>query len=267
MMQIIQRLQEIVSRSKEEEILSPLEKKGAKEVGSIFMEQGRLFMDKFEKNHKSKFTEAVSSGDVNKDFDYVFEATAIKLKDVLKKINERAMKAGGAEQIADLEAGISFSLDNTLARQFIEQRGAEMVTAINDTTRSRINTILQKSSESGWNYAETAKAIKSEFEQFAGKKPQMHIRNRAELVSVTENRIAFEKGKKESVKQMQDVGLEMEKRWANSGDSRVSEGCLENSSVGWIDEDDVFPSGHDTAPRFPGCRCSVLHQRKKEDNE
>jgi len=264
MLNELTKLQEIVTMARKDEVLKPLELKAQREVGAIFKRQGDLFLESFQR-HRSKFVEAATPGDVSRDFDDVFNKTSISFKETLREINERAFELGATEQIEDLQAGLSFNLENPRARQWIEQRSAEMVTRINETTRERINQILQDASKNGWNYSETQKAIRAEFDQFSETKPQLHIRNRAELVAVTENAMAFEEGKKEAIREMQEFGLKIEKYWSNTGDNRVSVGCLNNTSAGWIDEDEVFPSGHDVAPRFPGCRCAVLHRRKQND--
>ena len=131
------------------------------------MWQGNLLLERFKK-HKSSFVESVTQGDLGMDFTEVFDLTSEDLKQTLQEIIAAALGAGATEQIADLGMDVSFSVDNPRAQQFIRERGAEMVTRINDTTRSRINTILGESSKNGWNYTETADRIKGEFEEFAG---------------------------------------------------------------------------------------------------
>lgn len=56
---------------------------------------------------------------------------------------------------------------------------------------------------------------------------------------------------------------ETEKRWSTVGDDRVSEGCQENESDGWILMNNTFTSGHAGPPRFPGCRCALQFRAKQ----
>ena len=48
-----------------------------------------------------------------------------------------------------------------------------------------------------------------------------------------------------------------EKRWDDSGDSRVTDECLENAAQRWIGIREQFHSGHQKPPRFPRCRCVI----------
>jgi len=36
--------------------------------------------------------------------------------------------------------------------------------------------------------------------------------------------------------------------------------CAENESAGWIPIDEAFPSGDQTPPNHPNCRCACLYQ-------
>ena len=66
-----------------------------------------------------------------------------------------------------------------------------------------------------------------------------------------------------TAREIQGMGLEVEKFWSTVEDDKVSDGCRANTAVGWIPLDDPFPSGHMQPLRYPGCRCDVYHRRKK----
>lgn len=53
------------------------------------------------------------------------------------------------------------------------------------------------------------------------------------------------------------AGVGIEKRWVTVGDSRVSPGCLLNSSQGWLPLHTAFSSGHQHPLRHPRCRCRI----------
>ncbi len=157
----------------------------------------------------------------------------------------------------------AFSLKNPRAVAYLEQHGAALVTKINDETRSQMRTLLTQAVDEGWSYTRTAKAIKEQFDGFAGLKPQQHIRDRATLVAVTEAGQAYEEGSLIVAKGLGESGIPMQKYWRTSGDERVSQGCKDNQAAGWIGMEELFPSGHERPLRFPGCRCSAKYQRAR----
>jgi len=56
-------------------------------------------------------------------------------------------------------------------------------------------------------------------------------------------------------------GITMVKKWMNSQDDRVSDGCLENTADGFIPIDEYHTSGDQQPPRFPGCRCYEIYEQ------
>lgn len=157
----------------------------------------------------------------------------------------------------------AFSLKNPRAVAYLEQHGAALVTKINDETKAQMRTLLTQAVDEGWSYTRTAKAIKEQFDGFAGLKPQQHIRDRATLVAVTEAGQAYEEGSLIVAKGLGESGIPMQKYWRTSGDERVSDGCKDNQAAGWIGLEELFPSGHERPLRFPGCRCSAKYQRAR----
>ncbi len=166
---------------------------------------------------------------------------------------------------------ISFDEFDQDAYHQIEQKAGSKITKINETTRKQIHDIiadgfkgeLQDDGTTKYrSYQQIAKDIKDRFEDFASSAVQSHIRNRAELVAITEIREGYETSKAGVRNKLESRGWEIEKRWSNVGDERVSDGCKANSAVGWIDNKAEFPSGHTQSPRFPGCRCNCQSRIK-----
>ena len=180
-------------------------------------------------------------------------------------INEMGLILGAGALAAQLGIDFekAFSLKNPRAVAYLDAHGAELVTKINEETKSQMRTLLTQAVDEGWSYTRTAKAIKEQFEGFAGLKPQKHIRDRATLVAVTEAGQAYEAGNQIVAKGLADVGIRMEKYWRTSGDERVSQGCKDNQAAGWIAVEEMFPSGNDRPLRFPGCRCTALYRRAR----
>lgn len=85
----------------------------------------------------------------------------------------------------------------------------------------------------------------------------------AKLVEVTKMGNMYVEGSMQTAREVHDLGLLVEKKWATVGDDWVSDGCRANAAVGWIPLNDPFPSGHMQPMRFPGCRCDVYHRRAR----
>ncbi len=49
------------------------------------------------------------------------------------------------------------------------------------------------------------------------------------------------------------------------GDGLVTAECSANAGAGWIPVSDPFPSGQDTIPVHPRCRCSVIYRRAEAE--
>ena len=166
-----------------------------------------------------------------------------------------------SEQVEHEGIPESFRLDNPKAMQRLRAVAAERITKINQVTKERIKEIIVEAKDKGYSSDKLSKSIQDEFAQMSIGKPQLHIQSRAHLIAVTETAEAYGYANKFSADEIQDeINMPMEKFWQTQEDDRVSEGCQENQDAGWIDLNELFPSGHDREPRFPGCRCTVLYR-------
>lgn len=160
---------------------------------------------------------------------------------------------------------IAFDIQSPKAQQYLKDYGADLVKEVNTVTKDRIRAIINQGVRDRLSYDKIARQIKAEFSDYA-KLPKVgpkHIRSRAQLIAVTEIGNAYQAAQIATISEAQSTGLEFEKYWSNTGDNRVSQGCLDNTAAGWIDIDDSFPSGDDRPLRFPGCRCALLMRRKR----
>ncbi len=262
-------LREATSVAAKWRVVRPAERRLKRAMSKAFVKQGREFLEDFD-SLRSHFAEAMTltTPPLPEDewgplFDQAAAETMDDFVEPIQDAIETAMPAGAATAGRELGIEAAFNLKNPRAVAYIEQHGAELVRGINETTREGLRTLLRIAADEGWSYDKTARMIKREFEGFAGLKPQLHIKDRATLVAVTEVGNAYEEGSSIVVRDLADAGLRMEKRWLNVGDSRVSDGCRENSAAGWIPFDDAFPSGHAQPLRFPGCRCTTQHRRAR----
>lgn len=197
-------------------------------------------------------------------------------KTYLKSISDKAIGGDSAVKTEpssssrlDIYTSASFngwvSVPNYRAQRYAKQHAAQAVTQINSTTRKEIASIVQQGVENGTSYGDIAKAINAKFKDFAVPQPQKHIANRGVLVAVTELANAYCQANYEVGEMLQRSGVKMMKAWQTLEDDRVSDGCRHNGDAGWIELSEPFPSGDQTPPRFPGCRCDFLQEMLNEN--
>lgn len=264
------RLEEAAAILRKERRLKTMVAKAERAIGKAFTRQGADFTKRLAKERaafkaqEAKLREEVAT---TPDWEPLFTATEVAtlalLAEPITALAQAALEAGVRVAIADLAIELDWSLENPRAVAFLKDRGAARVALINGTTRSELKTLLTQAMDRGWSYDKTAKAIREQFEGFAGRRPQKHIQSRAHLVAVTEAGEAYEHGNLSVGQELQAAGLEMQKSWLTVGDSRVSALCSGNQAAGWIALDDAFPSGHDRPLGHPACRCTALYQRKR----
>lgn len=176
---------------------------------------------------------------------------------------EQSLIAGAEQTIRDMDAiGISFDLKNQAALDYLQANAWDRFGKdVDATTAKQLGAIITQGFEDGWNYAEIADAITAKFESFTATNPLLHIRNRAELISVTELGDAYSEGTIQAAYQLDDAGYEIEKMWlATDGCAQI---CQPNEDAGWVSLDTAFPSGHARPTGHPGCRCTVLTRRAR----
>lgn len=226
----------------------------------MFREQKRTFMTEF-KRMASDFREA-ANGPSKAKVDRAWSKAEKRGKGLVKAIdrNSREAVAAGAKSamldLAATEYGINFSLQDKLAQDFLKNNGAKKVTGINNTTRGRIQSVLNKSAKNGWSYKKTAEEIAGIFDSSVTV-TQGSVISRAELIAVTEMGEAYEVGRETVLDKFKKAGLKTEKYWITVGDERVCEVCAPNGSAGWVSGKESFPSGHDRPLGHPACRCDM----------
>jgi len=243
-----------------EKQLRYFERKFAEELGVLFIDQGKIFLELFEKMQQY-FKEEIQR-DTEYSFNTMEYVTFNRFKDLV--IRYRLLGAKVAEQsiLSTMDIETSFDKYDADAYTALEQTAAERVTGINDTTRGRIKEIIMQGYEERKTYSQIARDIKNEFNEFAAPAPQRHVRNRAEVVAVTELRDAHETSQRNMVQTFADRGYEMEKSAMVTKDERLCPICRANAEAGWIPFNALFPDGNIQAPFHPVCRCRTIHRVK-----
>ncbi len=253
---------------KTERQLRELERMMAREVGDVFKLQGSLFLEEFEKIELFFIATEIFTEEVGRDVDTIFYNVNLRTHDQLKDILIKygLLSSSIAEETFTGSVGVEakFDLYDPAVYDYLQKHAAERVTGINEETRLRIREIISDGYRDRKTYSEIARDIKNEFEQFAEPRPQAHIRNRAELVAVTELREAHEFSQFKMAKEFMDQGFAMQKRLVVTRDEKLCRTCREDGEVGWIDANEYFPSGAFLAPIHPGCRCRVVYRINPE---
>lgn len=166
-------------------------------------------------------------------------------------LDDRA--AESAEQfIAELGIPANNSLFeqiNTRAVDAIKQRGAELVTQIDEATRNGIAGIISDSLERNLSVEDIIAELVTSYE---------FSEERAELIARTEIGIANSQGTLAGMRELQAQGVQIKKAWFP--DPQACPICLENADEGFIDIDDTFPSGDDAPLAHPNCECSLISE-------
>lgn len=277
LLEIKRKLNRFIESLERDRITRGPEKKIFKATQTYFDKQGKGLikeLSKFSGRFKeSNLKENVSDKELEKAFNKVSTPIAVAYSkviiaqtgDILKDAAVRTVKNVG---LGDISASVN--VQTVSAIDYLEANAADLISNIDNTTRKITKRIIVDGAKAGKNYQQVAEELRQQFKIFQVGKPQQHIRGRAELISINEARTAYEVGAESSAKSIDSAGIDMLKRWVTVGDSRVSDLCAANEDAGWMGVKEVFPSGHSTPPRFPGCRCDAEYKRKsdvKQDEE
>ncbi len=169
---------------------------------------------------------------------------------------DAAYKRGEADGERELREDVEPPLSRDMRR-----RAAERIAGIDETTLNLLRTLIEQAIAENWAYTKLASAIRRMFRDFGRAVPQRHLRDRAELIAVTEIGQAYIDGQLDTAQRLVNGGAQIEKSWLTVGDDRVSEGSRGNAGAGWIPLAQACPSGHGGPLRFPGCRCALQTRR------
>ena len=256
-------------------LLAKIQERLARKLERFFHQQKNMFMAGFERfsndfpEPKPELQEAKLPPGTPPNWEDIWDYISFMTVGVISGDVDEALKVSmqkaGLAPMGTVNMSPSFTLANPKAVEYLNRYGADLVTKVNQTTKDQLRTIISHATEEGWSYSKTSKEIRSKFDGFSERKPQLHIRNRAELIAVTETGNAFEKAAMIQAEALQQAGLPMEKSWNTVGDDHVSDGCQKNEDAGWIPIDEPFPSGDMQPLRFPGCRCNLQTRWARED--
>jgi hypothetical protein len=183
---------------------------------------------------------------------YDWDWSAKYLDEVIEELTEAYAKSFIVSLEPDVEVKQTISGDNVqrIAAEWARARGAEQIVFIAEETKIKVRNLVRAGILSGHPIGRIANAINGDF---------IFSALRAARIARTETATALGQGAKgAAIFQGRN-----EKRWVTSGDSLVSVECNMNEGAGWIATADSFPSGVDTVPQHPNCRCNVRYRTKE----
>jgi len=171
--------------------------------------------------------------------------------DVRPSLQDVSRDSAGQALAQVTEANISAALKQAHARaaEWADERGAELVTEVEETTREAIREAIVKGINEGKTMDEVADSL---VESLA------FSESRAETIARTETAFADVQG---SVIGWQESGVVAEKEWSVSQDE-VCPDCMEMNGKR-VPIDDDFEEGD--PPLHPNCRCDVLPVVKSDE--
>jgi hypothetical protein len=253
-------------RSAKIKALTPVERDLARSLRVAFTAQRKAFLSAmvltgagFPTNEAARVAaptvhrrlrEAVTRWDI--PFNDAASATLSLFTDPLQAGLEAAMKAGGTWQSMSLDIDETFSLSNPRAVTWLAGRAAEQVVGINETTRQTLEKVITDGLAQGDSYNKIASSIRSTYdgwENSAQPGIPSFLRDRADVIAVTESAFAYEAGSRSVVDDLSAAGLDMEQSVIAEDDA--CDDCSDNQGVGWISVNDDFPN--DPPPTHPSC--------------
>lgn len=170
----------------------------------------------------------------------------------LKATFEIALNEVGMEgftkalEVAGVQEGSNvFELANPRAASYAAERAGELITELEEGTRTLIRKSIATAIAEGWSTDELANELAKEYAFSA---------SRAATIASTEMNDALTQSQ---LAAWSESGVVVAKRWLLSNDEGVCLVCGGNADQGSIPLADAFESGDSGPPAHPNCRCSV----------
>lgn len=170
------------------------------------------------------------------------------ITDVMRDDLVEAFRNGGevaVRQVLESPAQGLFDALNPRAVAYVEKRGAELVTEIEQTTRDGLKSVLEDAFTDGMSPTDLAETIRDSFEFSA---------DRSEMIARTEMADAHVQGTLDGWK---ESGVVNGKSLILSNDHPGEDDCDDAADMGVVDLEDDF-GGLGDPPLHPFCECDVL---------
>lgn len=184
--------------------------------------------------------------------------SAFGSQEIIDLLSDTAQKSGNQFLV---EVGVpddssAFLQVNTRAVAYAQAHAADLVTQIDDSTRDEIRSIIADGLTDGLTYQQ----VSDKLEDMYSFSPE-----RADLIARTESSIANNQGVLQGMREIKAGGSKIKKIWLPDADA--CDECVDNGDAGAIDLDEDFPTGDDSPPAHPNCRCDMGSEIEDESEE
>lgn len=201
-----------------------------------------------------------SDADTVKKILAMLDATgmATELVDDLSPELLKAFKAAGIFGLAQIKFDVTPELTKHLdkaAKQYAEERGAELVKDLNSTTEEYLRGTITRAVEEGYSTSKLSDAIQESgaFGEF-----------RADMIARTELAFAHVQG---NVQGWKETGLDVQKRSILGDLHDITDICDECADAGTVAMDADFVEGFAFPPYHPNCICDISPVLNEGENE
>lgn len=229
-------------------------------IAKMLRKQGRELQERFIPRIDFLFLEANVPPAVLSIADAILSSTASIFEKDLISLLLVALEKGSARVVSEVPLAAGIAIPEVTAASLVRAQGGRLIAGVNSTTREIVRTIIADGLENHLSYQQVAAQLRKRFAQFTSLAGQGHIRDRAELIAVTEVANAYSLGQLHQGLQMAEVGIDVEKAWL-SLDSACPI-CDGNAAEGWIEIEGSFSSGDDAPTAHPACRCALQMRAK-----
>jgi len=143
--------------------------------------------------------------------------------------------------------GIHVRPDDVRASEWVAAHGAEMVTGVNEWTRTQLRALLLDGLENGKSISEITESIMTRFADMTA--------YRAETIALTETSRAMSYGTLEQGRIMERAGLDVVKEWLLHPLHPHVDECDDNAQMGPVSLDTVYLPDVLAPPAHPRCMC------------
>jgi len=148
---------------------------------------------------------------------------------------------------------IQFERVSERALAYAQKQAAELVAGIEETTRAGLKALIARGIEDNIGMPAIADSIAAAYD---------FSPERAELIAQTEIAFANQNGVLQGMHEAKELGIKIKKFWIP--DAAACDVCRTNGDAGAIELNADFPSGDQTAPAHPRCRCTIGSEIQKD---
>jgi len=200
----------------------------------------------------SKYVKEALFDDISSIVGSIINGMNADLRSILVGNIARAYFQGSTEMITwgRTQGGIPIAFEGPPMQQAIDwadNYGAQLVTKMDDESKSRIAKIISDGIENKRGVDGIRRDLMAEFEDMS--------KTRAQMIAHTETGNALGQSFLDRSKDMGVTG----KRWilGAGGKEGNCQDCIDNANAGVIPIDAIFPSGVETVLAHPNCTCAV----------